>query len=609
MKFYLSVFAFLLLQLNSFAQNYWWNKTTAYEVFVRSYYDSNGDGRGDFNGLTQKLDYLNDGNPDTNEDLGIGLVWLMPINASPSYHGYDVTDYKKVNPPYGTMQEFKTLVNEAHNRGIKVIMDFVINHTSSQHPWFIKSAANDPFYRNFYRWNTTPPTQTGPWGQQLWYPKNGSNYYALFWSEMPDLNYNYQPVKDSIFSAAKYWLQEVGVDGFRLDAVMYLYEDGNTLKNTPATIAFLKELNDSCEVWKANSLLLGEVWDSPQSLALYTGVLDMCFDFNLAEKNLNSANTGNPYEAKLALNNAQLTLDTNQYAGFLTNHDQNRLIDVLGNDLQKNKVAASLYLTQPGVPFIYYGEEVAMKGVKPDEDIRRPMQWEPGPKAGFTTGNPWRSINSNYTTFNVQSLQADGNSIWNHYHKLIQIRNADEALQMGAVKNIVSTSNTVHSYSRTYQKDDALVLINTSSEYQKDVKFSFIKSDGDASVDKVYDVFNDSLFTQIAVNNKYDFSLDLKPYQTRILKFVSQVGIPKNINRELSIYPNPLKSDYLYIGNTEFQYAPHKIDYSIYNLLGEEIQQGLLSENKIKVEELNAGLYILVVKTTEGAYRAKFKKE
>lgn len=608
MKFCLSIFVLLILQLNSFAQNKWWNKTTAYEIFVRSFYDTNGDGRGDFNGLTQKLSYLNDGDNSTTDDLGIGLIWLMPINPSPSYHGYDVTDYKKVNPQYGSMNLFKIMLNEAHTRGIKVIIDLVINHTSSQHPWFIKSAANDPFFRNFYRWQTSPPAQTGPWGQQVWYPKNGSNYYALFWSEMPDLNYTYQPVKDSIFSIAKYWLKDIGVDGFRLDAVMYLYENGNTLKNTPETISFLKELNDSCEVWKPNSLLLGEVWDTPQSVALYTGVLDMCFDFNLAEKNIQSANTGNPYDAKLALNNAQNTLDTNQYASFLTNHDQNRIIDVLGNDINKNKVAASLYLTQPGVPFIYYGEEVAMKGVKPDEDIRRPMQWSAGARAGFTSGNPWRTINSNYTSFNVETLKGNSNSIWNHYKRLIQLRNQNEILQLGSVKNVLNTNAAAHSYLRSYNNDDIIVIVNTSANYLQEVEFTFKMSNGSSSLLNLVDVWNDSTISITPANDIYSFKQNLKPYQTYIYKNALNVGLNFNTKKEIRVFPNPTNTSYITVEgfNSDEQIS----SVGIFNTLGQEIKTiEILDPNYINISEVTNGMYIIRIKTSEGNYTTRFVKQ
>ena len=601
----LIIVALLLFAFQSNAQNYWWNQRTAYEIFVRSFYDSNRDGKGDFNGLNQKLDYLNDGNPNTNTDLGIGLVWLMPINASPSEHGYDVTDYKKVNPTYGTMNDFKTMLDSAHRRGINVIMDFVINHTSSQHPWFVKSAANDPFYRNFYRWQTPAPTQTGPWGQQVWYPKNGSNYYALFWSEMPDLNYNYPPVKDSIFSAAKFWLKEVGVDGFRLDAVMYLYENGNTLKNDPATISFLKEFNDSCEVWKKESLLIGEVWDSPQSIALYTGKLDMCFDFNLAASNINTVTNVDPTYGQQFLNNAQLTLDTNQYGNFLTNHDQNRIFDELGNDINKNKLAASLYLTQPGVPFIYYGEEVAMKGSKPDQYIRTPMQWSASAYAGFTTGTPWIRVNTNFSTYNVAVMQSDSNSLWNHYRKLIHIRNAETVLQMGSVKNISSSSASVHSYQRTYANEDILVLNNISSSYLPNVQFSFSKTDGNAGTYAAYDLWSDSVFVISSATKIYNAQVNLKPYQTRIIKLLPYTGISVEDESSLVLYPNPVQDELNinYVTKSGFEIR-------IYNSIGE-----LMLSEKVNADALHrvyfqfpSGLYTIQLYTEKGIINRKIIK-
>jgi 1,4-alpha-glucan branching enzyme len=201
----------------------WWNDAVFYEVFVRSFYDANGDGNGDINGLIQKLDYLNDGNPATTTDLGVTALWLMPIMQSPSYHGYDVTDYRTVEQDYGSNNDFKALVAAAHARGIKVIIDFVMNHTSEQHPWFTESAASTTSnYRNWYRWSATNPGGTGPWGQTVWYNRNSAWYYALFWSGMPDLNYTTPAVKTELFDVARFWMQDMNVDGFRLDAVKYI---------------------------------------------------------------------------------------------------------------------------------------------------------------------------------------------------------------------------------------------------------------------------------------------------------------------------------------------------------------------------------------------------
>ncbi|MGB0346259.1 MAG: alpha-amylase family glycosyl hydrolase, partial [Balneolaceae bacterium] len=208
----------------------WWNEVVWYEIFVRSFYDSDGDGIGDFNGLTEKLDYLNDGDPNTDTDLGIGGIWLMPIHPSPSYHGYDVTDYRAINPDYGSMEDFKNFIVAANERGIKVIIDYVMNHTSTEHPWFQASAAGDSHFRDFYRWEESKPNYNGPWGQTVWHQRNGDYYYGLFWGGMPDLNYENPAVKDSMFAISDFWIEEIGIDGFRQDAVLYIDEDGSTLK-------------------------------------------------------------------------------------------------------------------------------------------------------------------------------------------------------------------------------------------------------------------------------------------------------------------------------------------------------------------------------------------
>jgi alpha-amylase len=213
----------------------WWNDAVFYEVFVRSFYDSNGDGIGDFNGLTAKLDYLNDGNPATTTDLGVTALWLMPIHPSPSYHGYDVTDYYDVNPQYGTLADFKRLLAEAHKRGIRVILDLVLNHTSLQHLWFV--AAQDPQspYRDWYLWSPTDPGWPGPWGEKVWYANGRSYYYAIFDKNMPDLNYTNPAVTAKLDDVARFWLAEVGVDGFRLDAAKHLIEAGQVQENTAST--------------------------------------------------------------------------------------------------------------------------------------------------------------------------------------------------------------------------------------------------------------------------------------------------------------------------------------------------------------------------------------
>ncbi|MES2484846.1 MAG: alpha-amylase family glycosyl hydrolase, partial [Bacteroidota bacterium] len=199
-------------------QTFWWNETVFYEAFVRSFKDSNGDGKGDIQGLISKLDYLNDGNPNTTTDLGVTGLWLMPIMQSPSYHGYDVTDYMAVEQDYGTNADFQQLITECHNRGIKVIIDLVMNHTSNQHPWFVASTNPTSDKRDWYIWEDTNPGTPGPFGD-AWYQNNGAYYYGAFYSGMPDLNFNNPEVHQAFEDVSEFWLTDMHVDGFRLDAV------------------------------------------------------------------------------------------------------------------------------------------------------------------------------------------------------------------------------------------------------------------------------------------------------------------------------------------------------------------------------------------------------
>ena len=243
---------------------HWWNDAVFYEIFVRSFHDSDGDGIGDLQGLTQKLDYLNDGDPATDDDLGITGIWLMPINDSPSYHGYDAVDYRAINPDYGTMADFQAFLAAAHARGIKVIIDYVMNHCSNQHPWFVAAAQNDPTYRDYFRWSASDPGETGPWGQDVWHWNTSGWYYGLFWSGMPDLNYDTPAVKTEMFDTATYWLDTIGVDGFRLDAVLYIDEDGGQLQNTPETLQFWQDYNTHVKAVKPDVLSVGEAWTVDQ---------------------------------------------------------------------------------------------------------------------------------------------------------------------------------------------------------------------------------------------------------------------------------------------------------------------------------------------------------
>jgi alpha-amylase len=443
----------------------WWNDTTFYEIFIRSFFDSDGDGAGDLNGLIGKLDYLNDGDPATPSDLGVTGIWLMPIMASPSYHGYDVTDYYQVNPEYGTNEDFKRLIEEAHRRGIRVIIDLVLNHTSSEHPWFIESQDPDSPKRDWYVWSDEEPQGKG------WHPgKNGGYYYGYFGEHMPDLNYQNPAVTEEMHKVVRYWLEEMGADGFRLDAVKYLQEDGKRIEHTPATHEWLKEFNRFYKGISPEAFTVGEVWDDSGTAAKYVGdELDATFDFGLAEAMLQSTVSGKRVNAERA---AQTTIDAyppGQFATFLANHDQNRTRSRVLDEGQA-KTAATLQLAFGGVPFIYYGEEIGMQGTKPDENIRRPMQWTAD--GGFTTGTPWNAYFEDYGERNVAGQDADPNSLLNHYRALIRLRSEHAALRLGEWQPVTSEDDAVYAALRSTDNEQILVLVNLGAKPVSDYRLS-----------------------------------------------------------------------------------------------------------------------------------------
>jgi glycosidase len=440
----------------------WWNDAVFYEVFVRSFYDSDGDGIGDLNGLTQKLDYLNDGDPNTTDDLGVTGIWLMPIMVSPSYHGYDVVDYFTVNPEYGTNDDFLRFMEEAHARGIRVIVDLVMNHTSSQHPWFLDAQDPASEYRDWYIWAEENPNYRGPDGQTVWHNKSGSYYYGLFWSEMPDLNFEKPDVTAAMYEAAQFWLEEMNVDGFRLDAIKHMVEEDAAQENTGSTHAWLQDFFTFYKDVDPNALTVGEAWTSTQQVVDYTGdEVDIAFQFDLAEDILNASKNGLGPVFVRTFQEVYNSFPANQYATFITNHDQNRVMSHLRSDEAQARLAASILLTGTGVPFIYYGEEIGMTGVKPDEDIRRPMQWaSDSTKVGFTTGLPWRAPAADYQERSVALQEDDPDSLFNHYRALIQLRNEHEALRVGDWTPVEANSGRLYAFRRHTENEVILVIIN-----------------------------------------------------------------------------------------------------------------------------------------------------
>ncbi len=430
----------------------WWNDAVFYEVFVRSFQDSDGDGVGDINGLIERLDYL--------QELGVNALWLMPIMESPSYHGYDVVDYYKVDEEYGTAEDFRRLMEEAHARDMRVVVDLVINHTGLDHPWFQAANSGDPAYRDWYVWTDPAPTYLGPWGQKVWYPGQDENYYAVFWSGMPDLNLANPEVTEQIYDVTRFWLEDMGVDGFRMDAVRHLIENGAAQENTPDTHAWLQAYHAYYKSINPDAFTVGETWTDTQNAARYAvDENDIAFEFNLAEAYVRAA--GSPIASDIELAKlVDATWPTNQFGVFLTNHDQNRVMSVL-QDTTKAKQAAALLLTSPGVPFLYYGEEIGMTGTKPDEDIRLPMQWtSDDPNVGFTTGTPWRAPAADYPEVSVALQDDDPDSLLNHYRTLIHLRRNHEALREGDWMLVEAGSNRLYAFLRYTENEVILVLFN-----------------------------------------------------------------------------------------------------------------------------------------------------
>jgi hypothetical protein len=320
----------------------WWNDRVFYEVFVRSFYDSGDDGNGDLRGLIEKLDYLNDGDPATTSDLGVTGLWLMPITQSPTYHGYDTFDYYTVEADYGTNDDFHALIDAAHERGMVVIVDLMLNHTSSEHPWFLASAAGDPEYIDWYIWSNDPPEWYSPWGSPVWHQNGDQYFFGLFWEGMPDLNYAHPPVSEAMNEVIRFWLEDMDADGFRLDAIRHLIEDGPVMENTPATLDWLVGFHDFVKAIEPEALTIGEIWDTSEAVVPYVGDrTDIAFEFDLAQATLDSVRWGVADFLILAQDTVLGLYPTGQYATFLTNHDMDRVLSQLGDDEPAARVAAS----------------------------------------------------------------------------------------------------------------------------------------------------------------------------------------------------------------------------------------------------------------------------
>lgn len=487
----------------------WFKDAIIYEVPVRAFADSNGDGIGDFPGLTEKLDYL--------QDLGVTALWLLPFFPSPLRDdGYDTAGYTSVNPIYGTLEDFKDFLEAAHQRGIRVIIELIINHTSDQHPWFQRArrAPQGSNERDFYVWSDTQEKyqdariifedfETSNWA---WDSVAKSYYWHRFYSHQPDLNYDNPNVRTAVFEAIDFWL-ELGVDGFRMDAVPYLYErEGTNGENLPETHAFLKEMRSHIDSKFPNRMLLAEANQWPEEAAQYYGDGDEChmnFNFPLMPRLFMSVRIEDSFPITDIIQQTPAIPDNCQWGLFLRNHDEltlemvsdedrdymyrmyaqdpemrhnlgirRRLAPLLGNDRRQIELLNGLLLSLPGTPVLYYGDEIAMGDnvyVGDRHGVRTPMQWNADRNAGFSRANSQRlylpvivESEYHYEAVNVEAQRANPNSLWYWMKRLLATRKRFQAFGRGTFEFLHPENRKVIAFTRTYEDEHILVVANLS---------------------------------------------------------------------------------------------------------------------------------------------------
>jgi len=521
----------------------WWQHAVFYEIYPRSFADSNNDGIGDLKGIASKLDYL--------KDLGVDAIWISPCFPSPQVDfGYDVSDYENIDPMYGTLADFDVLASEAKKRNIRIILDFVVNHSSDQHKWFLDSkSSRASAHRDWYIWRDgkgpgEPPNNwVSTFGGSAWKfdPTTNQYYYHFFYTEQPDLNWRNPAVKDAMFGIEAWWYKR-GVSGFRLDAVDTLFEDPKLQDNPilhPGMNAFgdpyednknntkLPEVHDILRGLRKvadehNAVLIGETWTADVAeLNRYYGdgnnELQLPMDFLFT-----TVNKLSPAEFRKQI--AAVNGDAGWPTFVISNHDIVRSYDRYGdgehND-QIAKVMAALYLTLRGTPIMYYGEEIGMKTTLPTskEEVkdpigrtgwpkekgrdgeRTPMQWDGTVNAGFSKAKPWLAVPPTYETHNVATELKDHNSVLEFYRKVLRLRHDNTALLDGNYKAINETDDNVLSYLRIYKDHGTVVALNMTNAPQK-ISIG-LKGNGFASVKSL-------LATEKSVATGDDVSLE--PY-------------------------------------------------------------------------------------------------
>lgn len=445
----------------------WWKDRVFYHAYVYSFQDSDGDGRGDIKGLISRLDYI--------QSMGFRGLWLLPVTktAANQEHGYHPTDFKDIQDYYGTMEDYKKLLAECKKRDIKVLMDLVINHTSKDHPWFVASTDPASPYRSWFVWDDRG-TKKNFWHTLPENP-NGPTYYGRFNFLIPDLNLTNPDVTKEVYEIARFWLKDVGVDGFRMDAIKHLVEEGNKVDSTKGSLDWLAAFNSYVKSVKADAYTLGEVFGANfEETRLYgPKQVDATFNFPFAGSALAAANYGTKSSFIGTLRQLLKDLPGGDYATFLSNHDQDRVMTQIGGSLEKGKTAATLLLTSPGTPFVYYGEEIGQFGDRKkggDPAWRRPMQWDETPKTfGFTTGRPYgRGFDQGGDERTVAGQEKDPSSLLNHYKALINLRNARPELRTGGTFILESGHNNVFAVLRYTSTQRSLVLVNLRPQPVKD---------------------------------------------------------------------------------------------------------------------------------------------
>ncbi len=449
----------------------WYRRAVMYEVMVRSFQDSDGDGIGDLPGLLARLDYLNDGAPG-GDDLGVDGLWLMPIFAAGSYHGYDTTDYRAIDPAYGTIADFDALVAACHARGMRVVLDLVLNHTSRRHPWFTAASANsDDPRRAWYLWRDENPGWLQPFGAGsggVWHRAGGVYYYGLFSGEMPDLDYREPAVVAEMTDVARGWLDR-GVAGFRLDAARYLVESASgELADQPETHAFWQTFRKALAVGTPDVYLVGEVWSGRASVSTYEhggDELHQAFDFDLQHALRDAAATGRASALQAALQaQAQSGTAWGFAATFVGNHDLARVAGTLGESGQR--AVTFLLLTLPGTPYLYYGDELGLgpSPVNGDRAKRGPMAWDASPNAGFSDApTPWNALADDADRHHVAAARADPASLWRLTRDLIALRHAHSALASDGLRVVTVGNAGVFAMVRHDHAGAYLAVVNLGS--------------------------------------------------------------------------------------------------------------------------------------------------